>query len=68
MTTQHNHPMVFGRRHEGCPRCQELNAGAKPIVWASTQRKIDDAARLAAIRAHDCKASRCGVVCTAFDW
>jgi hypothetical protein len=25
---------VFGRKTPGCPRCDELLAGAKPVVWA----------------------------------
>lgn len=67
-TTKHTHPTIFGRREAGCPRCSELDAGAAPIVWRRSQRSQNEAARLADIRAHDCKASRCGVVCTAFGW
>lgn len=68
MTTKHDHAPNFGRHVDGCPRCAELKAGAAPVVWAWNSRQREEAARLAAIRAHDCKASRCGPVCTAFDW
>lgn len=64
-TTKHTHGANFGRRVAGCPRCDELKNGAQPIRWA-TQRY--NGSRLAEIRAHDCVASRCGPVCTAFDW
>jgi len=68
MATKHTHQVVFGRRVEDCPRCIELAAGAAPIQWRGSQRKAQDAAHIAAIRAHDCKRSGCGPVCTAFDW
>ena len=58
---------VFGRLNPGCARCDELLAGAQPVRWGTTHRQ-DDARRAAEIRAHDCAASRCGPVCTAFDW
>lgn len=72
MTTKHtcnagNGP-VFGKKTSGCPRCDELLAGAPAVVWSSTKRKQDEAATIRAIRAHDCKASRCGPICTAFDY
>jgi hypothetical protein len=58
---------VFGRRVAGCPRCDELAAGAVPVRWANSRRD-DDARRLREIRAHDCVARRCGSVCTFGDW
>ena len=58
---------VFGRKTPGCPRCDELLAGAAPVRWSIT-RRADDAERAAAIRAHDCAQSGCSFVCTAFDW
>ena len=58
---------AFGRKTPGCPRCDELLAGAKPVQWALTGRQ-EDARRAAEIRAHDCRASRCAVVCTFGDW
>ena len=68
MTTKHTHQLVFGRKVSGCPRCDELLAGARPIEWSSTRRAREDAQRRAEIRAHDCKKSGCGPVCTAFDY
>jgi hypothetical protein len=56
---------VFGRKTAGCPRCEELLAGAAPVVWG--QRTADHSI-MAELRAHDCKASRCGPVCTFGDW
>jgi hypothetical protein len=67
-TTKHtcNGP-AFGKLTDGCPRCEELKAGAKPIKWNT--HKADEQKRLIeAIRRHDCKASGCGPVCTAFDY
>ena len=58
---------VFGRKTAGCPRCDELLAGAKPVVWRH-YRRDDEARRIREIRAHNCKASNCGPVCTFGDW
>jgi hypothetical protein len=59
---------VFSRYDATCPRCQELAAGASARKgWGDHQRTLD-AQRRIDLRNHDCKASRCGVVCTAFDW
>lgn len=66
MNAKHNHPVVFGRKVEGCARCAELLAGAPPVRWRNY--RDDQARRSAEIRAHDCKASRCGPVCTFGDW
>lgn len=53
-----------------CARCRELAAGAPPRAgWtdrAATRRQ--DADRLAAIRAHDCRKAGCGPICTFGDW
>lgn len=68
MTIKHNHPMIFGRREAGCPRCEELNAGAPKIQWSRTRRLEEEARQISAIRAHNCKTAKCGPVCTAFDW
>jgi hypothetical protein len=67
---RHNHdPNPFGRYQPAgeCPRCDQLRSGApaKP-GWRS--RTDDDAQRAAEIRAHDCRASRCSVVCTFGQW
>ncbi|MCK9468874.1 MAG: hypothetical protein M0Q49_05605 [Porticoccaceae bacterium] len=59
---------VFGRKVAGCPRCDQLLAGAAPVRWAGNARADQDAARRRAIRAHRCEVAGCGPVCTAFDW
>lgn len=68
----HNHAPNFGRKVDGCPRCQELSAGTEPrqprVVEVIRRRETEDAARSRAIREHDCVASRCSSVCTAFQW
>lgn len=70
MTTQHNHPMVFGRREANCPRCAELAAGAEPIRWH--KRESDDARRSREIAAHfasaEHRAGKCGPICTFGDY
>jgi len=66
-TTKHTHQPVFGRKVEGCPRCTELACGMPARRW-STGRATFDAQRLADIRRHDCRASRCGPVCTFGDY
>ena len=68
MTTRHDcGGPVFGRKLPGCPRCDELIAGAEPIRWASSRRETDEAFT-ARLRAHNCTASNCGPICVAFDW
>lgn len=66
--TKHTHPVVFGRREAGCPRCDELRAGAPVRRWVGTSRKEDERRFARDLAAHDCKASRCAVVCTFGDW
>lgn len=68
MTTKHTHPVIFGRREPGCPRCAELDAGAPAIAWRGSRAAQADRARIDAIRAHDCRRAGCGPVCVAFDW
>jgi hypothetical protein len=59
---------VFNRYDPRCPRCQELMAGAAPRPgWAAPARQRREQF-LAELRAHNCKRSGCGPVCTAFDW
>ena len=78
-TTQHscnggNGPM-FGRRTAGCPRCDELTAGAAPrtLHWVEARKRSEreQAGRAAAIRHHyssgEC-ARTCNGVCVRFDW
>ena len=62
---------VFGRLTDGCPRCDELKAGAAPVQWSPSRRerdRRDDELRAAEIRAHDCRTARCGIVCTFGQW
>ena len=66
--TKHNHPVAFGRRVVGCPRCEELEAGAPARKgWGQRQREQDQQ-RSRAIAAHQCSLATCGQVCTRFDW
>lgn len=75
MTTKHtcnagNGP-VFGRKTLGCPRCDELSAGAAPIKWAPS-RQAQDIQRCREISAHFASAHHrnggCGPVCTFGEW
>lgn len=66
---------VFGRKTPGCPRCDELLAGAAPIVQAWRQRETRaqaDARRSTEIRDHfrseKHRSGGCGPVCTYGDW
>lgn len=68
MTTQHTHQVIFGRKVDGCPRCEELKAGAVPVQGWGANKRSQEQKLLSAIRNHDCTKSRCGGVCTAFDW
>jgi len=43
---------VFGRKTPGCPRCDELIAGAAPVQWNVSRRRDDDAQRREEIRRH----------------
>lgn len=54
---------AFGRVTAGCPRCDELVAGAQPVQWAKRYNS-----RLMDIRNHCCVQSRCSIVCTFGDW
>lgn len=64
MTTKHTHQVVFGRKVAGCPRCDELVNGAKPVKW----KLSNDQQRLLDIRAHFNsdyhRSGKCGPVCT----
>ena len=74
MTTSHTcGGPVFGRKTAGCPRCDELLAGAAPVVWNIRNRQQEQAATLASIKAHFAPGSphsrgACGPVCTFGDW
>lgn len=64
----------FGRKTPGCPRCDELLAGAAPVVQAwRGQRARDEEIRRAAHAWHfgpggPHQAGTCGPVCTFGDW
>lgn len=62
--TKHTHPVVFGRKVEGCPRCNELQQGAPPRSWG--RRPYHDPRKFPE-PAHVCTA-KCGPVCTAGEW
>lgn len=67
-TCNHSNGPVFGKKTVGCPRCDELLAGAKPVQgWGAAARERE-ARVLRAIRNHNCETANCGPVCTAFDW
>ena len=63
----------FGRLTAGCPRCDELAAGApaRQQPWRET-RKQEDARRAAEIHAHFAgerhRSGGCGPVCTFGEW
>ena len=57
----------FGRRTAGCDRCDELAAGAKPVVWNNRKAQEYEQFKIR-LREHDCKKSGCGPVCVSFDW
>ena len=65
---------AFGRKTPGCPRCDELLAGAEPVQWDwAEKRRRDDALERRARAAHFAAdglhaRGECGPVCTAFDW
>jgi hypothetical protein len=70
-TTQHTcGGPVFGKKTPGCPRCDELIAGAAPVVWNT--RTPEPYVR------HTCKGSGCSGdpdrnygrrgICTFGDW
>lgn len=51
--TPHNHrPQPWARRVDGCPRCAELAAGAKPRENNAARQARMDAEHAASIRAH----------------
>ena len=65
---------AFGRKTPGCPRCDELLAGAEPVVQEQRgkARRDEEMARRAS-REHFAAGGRhargeCGPVCTFGDW
>jgi hypothetical protein len=61
----------FGRLTAGCPRCDELAAGAQPRAWRMSARE-EDRRRCAEIAEHFASARHrsggCGPVCTFGEW
>lgn len=73
MTTKHTHPMLWGKREAGCPRCAELNAGA-PVIqqpWRGRKARFE-AQRDEHLKSHFASEKHlsggCGPVCTFGDW
>lgn len=67
-TTKHScGGVVFGKKTKGCPRCDELLAGATPTKWAFTIAKEREEGFMRALRAHSCKSHGCLSICVAFD-
>jgi hypothetical protein len=58
---------AFGRKTPGCPRCDELLAGAEVRSWGGADKKVEYAKFLKHLRNHNCETSNCGPICTAFD-
>jgi len=72
MTTKHTcGGPVFGRKTEGCPRCDELIAGEPAVTWAPSRAVLDKIAATE-IRAHFAsekhRSGGCGLVCTYGEW
>lgn len=64
---------TFGRKTPGCPRCDELLAGAAPVKWQRRPSAAQlDAERCADLRAHfqsyKHRSGGCGPCCTYGDW
>lgn len=65
--------MAFGKLDpEHCARCEQRQAEKAQGIparrdYGKAARELD-AQRLTEVRRHDCKASGCSIVCTAFDW
>ncbi|MER7487964.1 hypothetical protein ABTY20_19060 [Streptomyces sp. NPDC126497] len=76
MTTKHNHAPRFGRKFNGCPRCDELKAGAEPVTWSSgrTERgRVGSCPTNTEVSNHFAPGGPhergvCGPVCTFGDW
>ena len=74
MTTQHTcGGPVFGRKTPGCPRCDELLAGAPPVRQPGREahaylKALHERSFRQELATHDCKARRCGPVCTFGEW
>ena len=66
----------FGRKTAGCPRCDELLAGAEPVSWggkSAADKRRDAEMERAASKGHYAPGSPhsrgdCGSCCTFGDW
>jgi hypothetical protein len=70
-TTKHDcGGVVFGKKTSGCPRCDELIAGAEPVKWVGSinDQKKRQQDFLRALNAHNCKSHGCLSICVAFDY
>jgi hypothetical protein len=63
---------AFGRKTPGCPRCDELLAGAAPVQQPWRKRESDDQRRSREIHEHFAgyrhRSGGCGPVCTFGEW
>ena len=62
---------AFGRKTPGCPRCDELLAGAAPVQWKRETARQADARRSAEWDAHfasERHRTECRHCCTFGDW
>lgn len=63
---------TFGRKTPGCPRCDELLAGAAPVQWAGSWRKDNERREAEYGRRHAVTCPICtgrtGGVCTWGQW
>lgn len=68
----HTHPPNFGKKIEGCPRCQDLRLGAPPRRLHGGNRRQAEAAAMRDLEAHfnshKHKSGGCGPVCTYGEW
>ena len=59
---------AFGRKSAGCPRCDEMLAGAKPVQWKRSADTIRCDEISAHFKSHKHLSGGCGVVCTFGEW
>lgn len=55
---------AWGKRTAGCPRCDELIAGAEPVRWAPSRVQLDRARVDARLASEKHRRGQCGIVCT----
>jgi len=59
---------VFGKKTAGCPRCDEMIAGAPAVKGWGAVKKENEARFYRSLRTHCCKSSGCLPICTFGDW